>query len=274
VKKAFLGILILMVILVLTSCKDKEDECETFQKEKGRIVLFEYGPDRKTKIEIDSFFIDGVNFSTSKTYDNIVWVVNDNSDYTYRKPSFSLSFPEGIFKVKAIGSRTFNSKACGKITVSDTLEKTFSVSANYRLTHAGSGTYEIECEDNPGHKWKFNFFNSFGYAYTTRNFRVNAEDEYPYRFLLMNNYPEGKNDSIYFSPASEDVGSTYFSGDIPFFKNDLDSWGNKKVDYYRLIFTLDLKTKTIEGELWKDVWSITQPKIRTFKPFKIKGRKL
>lgn len=100
---------LLLIFLALpflfTACKE-DDPCEEFKNEPARIITYELGADNKTQIEVDTVWSDFTYFKTTKTYDSIVWVVQNDPNYTYRTPTFQLKFPFGTFRVRAIGYKT------------------------------------------------------------------------------------------------------------------------------------------------------------------------
>jgi hypothetical protein len=257
--------------LFFTSCKDKDDPCEEFKNEPARIITYELGADNKTQIEVDTIWSIYTYFKTSKTYDSIVWVVQNDPNYTYRTPTFQLKFPVGTFKVRAIGYKSFNTNNCGTLVVKDTMNKSFTTARRFHDTHAGKGTYEVESEEFPGKKWKFNFYGSEkAYDRYGNPAITDGTDEKP--FTLINNFPEGTNDSIEIS-MSPSTGSTYFSGFIPrfyLFKNK----PFKEAEFNSFSFELDRNTKTIKGSYSVDIRRKDDTTRYDIVRFNFKGKKI
>lgn len=262
-------VLFLALPFLFTSCRE-DDPCEEFKNEPARIITYELGADNKTQIEVDTIWSEFTYFKTSKTYDSIVWVVQNDPNYTYRTPTFQLKFPVGTFKVKAIGYKTFNTNNCGTLVVKDTMNKSFTVARWFYETHAGKGTYEVESEEFPGKKWKFNFYgsekayNQFGDPAVT-----DSEEEKP--FTLINNFPEGTNDSIQIG-ITDPSGSTYFTGFIPMFNYPQLS-PFKIATLNNFSFELDRRTNTIKGTYSSQSYEAVSNTFVT-KRYNFKGKKI
>jgi hypothetical protein len=264
-------LLFLAIPLLFTACKDKDDPCEEFKNELARIITYELGADNKTQIEVDTIWSIYTYFKTSKTYDSIVWVVQNDPNYTYRTPTFQLKFPVGTFKVRAIGYKSFNTNNCGTLVVKDTMNKSFTTARRFHDTHAGKGTYEVESEEFPGKKWKFNFYgsekayNQYGDPAIT-----DATDEKP--FTLINNFPEGTNDSLEVR-IRDPAGSTYFTGTIPVFYLP-QTTPIKIATYIDFSFQLDRNTNSIKGTYSKRIYRTDGSNKFDYKDFNFTGKKI
>jgi hypothetical protein len=226
----YLLLIFLALPFVFVSCKDDPSECETFTSTKGEIQFWQpagrSGKRLTVQAENNSVFAGTVIFKLNKQYDEVRWLINRDSNYTYTTKEVTLGFnnPLRTYTVSAIGTKFINSKECGNKTYIDTITSSFRTFKPSGAIGIFGKKYEIESTEYPGEKWTFYFQNINGPIndYTsglspswsdaaTYPDRTNAGIDPPY--LIAVNFPRYENDSFMIRSFETD-GYTFFEGKI------------------------------------------------------------
>jgi hypothetical protein len=225
-------LIILILPFVFVSCKDEPSECETFTSTKAEIQFWQpagrSGKRLTVQAENNSVFAGTVIFKLNKQYDEVRWLINRDSNYTYNTKEVTLGFsnPLRTYTVTAIGTKFINSKECGNKTYIDTITSSFRTFKTSGAIGIFGKRYEIESSDYPGEKWTFYFQNINGPINDHIDGLSNSGTEattYPdlsFRnidppYLIAVNFPRFENDSFAVRSFISD-GYSYYEGKISF----------------------------------------------------------
>lgn len=262
----YLLLFFLVIPFVLVSCKDEPSECETFTSTKGEIQFWQPAGKSGNRITVqaenNSVFAGTVIFKLNKQYDEVRWLINRDSNYTYNTKEVTLGFsnPLRTYSVKAIGTKYFSSKECGNLSYKDTLNSSFRTFTTNGTVGILSKKFEIKSTQYPGEKWTFYFRNTNGpindylSAFEASNggmatsFMDRSDANVPPPYLVAVDFPRFENDSFRVSGLDTD-GYTYFEMPVSYWSPFVEPF-----DIYRyglrtnLKLDLDVKTNKVTGE--------------------------
>jgi hypothetical protein len=256
-----------MLPFLFTACREDDgpSDCETFRNTKGEIQLWQPAGRKETiLVQAESNNViaaTSIIFKLNKDYDNVRWLINNDSNYTYTTKEVTLRFnnPLRTYTVSAIGTKYFSSKECGTIKLMDTLNSSFRTFRPISTIGILGKKFEVESTQYPGEKWIFYFQNTNGPindyldAFGGENGpaksftdRTDAGIDPPY--LIAVNFPRFENDSFRIRGMTTD-GYTYFEASVNYWSpievvdNTLGRKTNIKLD-------LNLNNNEVSGEYY------------------------
>ncbi len=228
----YILLLLITIPFFFTACREDEgpSDCETFKNTKGEIQLWQPAGQKETilvQAEGNNVIAGTVVFKLNKQYDEVKWLINNDSNYNYTTKEVSLRFsnPLRTYTVTAIGTKYFSSKQCGSIKLIDTLNTSFRTHRVVSATGLLGKKFEIESTQYPGEKWTFHFENVNGPINDFIDFFSNGSDypaiKFPDRsdvgidppYLIAVNFPRFRNDSFMIKTIYTD-NYTYVEGFI------------------------------------------------------------
>jgi hypothetical protein len=259
-------LIFLALSFLFTACRENDgpSDCETFKNTKGEIQLWQPAGKNETilvQAENNNVITGTVVFKLNKQYDEIRWLINNDSNYTYTTKEVSLSFPPlRTFTVSAIGIKYFDNKDCGKVSFVDTLNSSFRTFSRNGIVGLFSKKFEIESTQYPGEKWTFYFRNTNGpindfhsanetsSGSTATSFKDRSNDNIWPPYLVAVDFPRYENDSFRVRYFDTD-GYTYFEMPVTYWSPFVDPFDTSKyglLSYLKL--DLDVKTNKVTGE--------------------------
>lgn len=262
----YLLLIFLTIPFLFTACREDDgpSDCESFKNTKGEIQLWQPAGRKEivlVQAENNNVITGTVVFKLNKQYDEIRWLINNDSNFTYTTKEVTLRFqPLSTFTVSAIGIRYFDNKNCGKVSFVDTLNSSFRTFTRNGIVGLLSKKFEIESTQYPGEKWTFYFRNTNGpindylSAFEASNggiatsFMDRSDANVSPPYLVAVDFPRFENDSFRVSGLDTD-GYTYFEMPVSYWSPFVEPFNIYRYGLRtNLKLDLDLKTNKVTGE--------------------------